>query len=374
MASQVAAGPFSFPENVRGGAHNSTMKIDTGEIYFIRERDYFSKEVSPYVKIGLIHDDEKGRSSDDRMIEHQTGNPRLLYIYGAVKTAAVDHIEALLHRIYATKRISGEWFKFDSDAELDSAMDKAKALSEETAAFIPTFSQVDLLQKETSIGESIVASNEVLELMAEYQFKNAAAKEYSKLLDEISMLLHVAVEQGANVEGVARVGTRKTPDVFHEDLFSAAHPDLYKKYLVETKPEKRRFMWATRKISDAVQTRINQEILPALTLYKEVIEKFEKDSSLRFELNRVNLELLELKSIAEWDAELATVKVKLTCGTHSEIEGVCKWPLPPTRYTFDKKSLEKDHPEIFAKFVTKGEIVQTVIPERRQAPGQDEIE
>jgi hypothetical protein len=346
------------------------MNISTGEIYFIRERDYFSKAVSPYVKIGLIHDDEKGRSSDDRMIEHQTGNPRLLYIYGAVKTAAVDHIEALLHRIYATKRISGEWFKFDSNEELDAAMVKAKALSEETAVLIPTFSQVDLLQKETLIGESIVASDEVLELMAEYQFKHGAAKEYSKILDEISVLLHVAVERGEEVEGVARVSTRRSPDVFHEDKFSAEHPDLYEKYTIETSTSRRRFTWTTRKIPAEIQSRIDNEISPSLTPFKSVIEKYENDSSVIFELNRINLELLELRSIAEWDADIAEVKVKLACGTHSEIVGVCKWPLLTTsKQSFDKKSLEKDHPEIFTKYVTKGEIVQTVIPERRRAPG-----
>lgn len=42
-----------------------------GEIYFIRERDYITGAVSPYVKIGLTRDD---RVSAARQGDHQTGN------------------------------------------------------------------------------------------------------------------------------------------------------------------------------------------------------------------------------------------------------------------------------------------------------------
>ena len=44
-----------------------------GEVYFIRERDVVSGEISPNVKIGLTRDD---RLSTERNGEHNTGNPR----------------------------------------------------------------------------------------------------------------------------------------------------------------------------------------------------------------------------------------------------------------------------------------------------------
>ncbi|MEY4168818.1 MAG: hypothetical protein RIR52_2642, partial [Acidobacteriota bacterium] len=48
-----------------------------GTIYFIRERDIISGEVSPYVKIGLT---ALERSASDRRDDLKTGNPRHLFV------------------------------------------------------------------------------------------------------------------------------------------------------------------------------------------------------------------------------------------------------------------------------------------------------
>ena len=51
------------------------MALTPGEIYFVRETDYLTKELTPYVKIGLVRAAEF-RDTANRILEHQTGNPR----------------------------------------------------------------------------------------------------------------------------------------------------------------------------------------------------------------------------------------------------------------------------------------------------------
>ena len=86
------------------------MKSDNkGSVYFMVEKDLFGYDCGPYVKIGLVSDNEFGRTSANRRDEHQTGNPREIIIKDEVKTnASVSSLEALVHQRLSTKRIHGE--------------------------------------------------------------------------------------------------------------------------------------------------------------------------------------------------------------------------------------------------------------------------
>ena len=79
------------------------MDYVSGEIYFVRERT--DNGFSPFVKIGLVHGI---RDSLTRLKEHQTGNPRRLFIdeKQVVRTEAVDRVEAQMHKIFSPKRVS----------------------------------------------------------------------------------------------------------------------------------------------------------------------------------------------------------------------------------------------------------------------------
>ena len=92
------------------------MQTQPGTIYFVEERDLLGFPTPNYVKIGLVKENEKGRSSDDRKDEHQTGNPREIIIEAEVKThAQVSTLESLVHQRLAKNRIHGEWFNYGED-------------------------------------------------------------------------------------------------------------------------------------------------------------------------------------------------------------------------------------------------------------------
>lgn len=110
------------------------------------------------MKIGLVADP---RISAERLLEHQTGNPRRLDIPAGhiVKTAAVSMVEAQLHRRLSKSRVGGEWFSFNDESELISAIDHAKNLAVEAETLVPILLEVDRLQKLPST-EALVPSSE----------------------------------------------------------------------------------------------------------------------------------------------------------------------------------------------------------------------
>ena len=71
------------------------MITTSGELYFIGEEDIKTGEKSSYYKIGIVRESE-GRTSVNRLSEHQTGNPRRLLIAHALETPAVEAVETAL--------------------------------------------------------------------------------------------------------------------------------------------------------------------------------------------------------------------------------------------------------------------------------------
>ena len=128
-----------------------TIKLTPGEIYFIREKDILTNEKTSYVKVGLVKE-KIDRDSENRLAEHQTGNPRELSVFKVIETPAVSEIEKMLHGIFATNRVNGEWFNFTDD-QLSQCIEEAEALVKEAESNLEFFSEQDKLSKVLSSGE-----------------------------------------------------------------------------------------------------------------------------------------------------------------------------------------------------------------------------
>ena len=68
----------------------TTSKLNNpGIIYFVQEKDLLGYSTPNYVKIGLVKENEIGRSGEDRKDEHQTGNPDLFILLTQLKLKQV---------------------------------------------------------------------------------------------------------------------------------------------------------------------------------------------------------------------------------------------------------------------------------------------
>ena len=119
------------------------MILTSGEIYFIGEFDLKSGQRTEYVKIGIVrHGAKEERTSEDRLLEHQTGNPRRLEIIHTVTTDAVEAIETNLHYRFARHRVYGEWMRLDSKL-LEEAKAEAESLRDQLATHVKTFQKAE---------------------------------------------------------------------------------------------------------------------------------------------------------------------------------------------------------------------------------------
>ncbi len=84
-------------------------KTTPGWIYCIREQDYLDQTWGRYVKLGLT-----ARTVEQRIREHQTGNPRRETSEYNIKLELMHYGEKYLHHYFATDRIAGEWFDLDN--------------------------------------------------------------------------------------------------------------------------------------------------------------------------------------------------------------------------------------------------------------------
>ena len=142
------------------------MQMQPGTIYFVEERDLLGFPTPNYVKIGLVKENEKGRSSDDRKDEHQTGNPRPLVVVDSIDTEAnVSALETMIHQSLAMYRHRGEWF-VKPNGELKLFLEKAKNLNNIVFNKVEKSIQIDAFTKQEDNGIEIDATKEILELHA----------------------------------------------------------------------------------------------------------------------------------------------------------------------------------------------------------------
>ena len=66
------------------------IKNTRGNLYFLKEKDYITIKVSPYVKIGLVRNEKE---TAKRSLEHQTGNARYIYDYQSLAARVVEDLE-----------------------------------------------------------------------------------------------------------------------------------------------------------------------------------------------------------------------------------------------------------------------------------------
>ena len=127
-----------------------------GEIYFIGEKDLRTKEITSYYKVGLVRENVENadRSSTQRLLEHQTGNPRDLYIESVVKTDLVELVETLLHKNFAPLGVRGEWMLLNA-TQLSEVQKNAEQLASEAKEITADLQKAEELAKVASSDELI---------------------------------------------------------------------------------------------------------------------------------------------------------------------------------------------------------------------------
>jgi hypothetical protein len=342
------------------------MNLTPGQLYFITEQDVRTGARSNYYKIGIVRDAE-GRDSKDRLLEHQTGNPRKLCVVETLNMPAVEHIETNLHYLYARNRVMGEWMQF-TDSELKAAIAKANELKVEMEANLPDIKRAEELKEIASNGTKLAPTHDSEYWHEEILTFREVIDTCNEALEKYDDFLKVAIEKGVAAPGVAKVQQRTAPKKFDEKLFKSKYPDLYKKYASEKIDIKGQFRITTPKDWAPDVSAFGSEQVELITDFTEMLDSADDSLDTGFALHEKHLAVLEVLQYAEWREEIADIKLRVLTGEYDGIDGTCSWKREAKTTTiFDKKSLQTEHPDEYNECVIEGKATEALIVEPKAA-------
>ena len=329
------------------------MKLTSGELYFIREQDFLTQELSQYVKIGLIKDNGD-RSSVDRLIEHQTANPRKLILFKVLATPAIIEVEKTMHGLMAPYRVSGEWFHL-SENELEKAITTAKSLVDEVTQNLDVLKKAEELDSALSDDTVLEPTSKTITNFEKYHRANAIVSNYENLKKKFDQLLLIAIDSGENIGNIASKQSRSTSK-FDEERLKSDLPEIYAEFLVDKQTPSKKFLPAK-----------SQEILEISEISPEFFELTRQfnallDSGAVTHANSSEFHVVyRLMTVHYYrsllDIEISEANIKTECGFSREINGICKWKreIKHSQH-FDKVKFAENYPELEAKYTTSNEI------------------
>ena len=327
------------------------MNLNQGDLYFIGERDVLTGTVSPYYKIGLVKESRDG-DSEDRLSEHQTGNPRSLFVHHAVTAPAVSDLEATMHDLHATARILGEWFEF-GDEGLPDAIAVAESLAAEQRENLAAFQAAVDLKGTYSSGLVREPSDDDRHWYAAAVTSKVTAKAVAGLLGRSSKVLRQAHKDRHDVTRFVSVITKAPKSKFDKAAFKRAHPEIHDSFLVEKTAFRPRFdLKVPKEVEEAVG--LDDAVAAATEEFAATITRAEGDVDQLEALHMGHLGILRFQARAGWDHEIAVANLKMLCGDADGVSGLLSWKrADSTTQVFDASAFGEQHPDLLAEFTVE---------------------
>ena len=328
-----------------------TMKLTPGEIYFIGERDHLTGVTSPYYKIGIVRADDT-RGTVNRLNEHQTGNPRPLFIHTVIPCELVERVETLMHGLQARYRLGGsEWFEFD-ELVLEETIRTTQAYAEQTTAAAEFFKAAEELKSERANDVVLPATDELRDLHLNLLVAEATVKQFDLVLTDIRKAMREAIERGEKVGGAAQIANISFKEVFDKDALKAAHQELYERYIKVTVSESRSWSISRAGSKEEIERRLTDKIEPIIHEINLAIAAAHAGEIPKSQLNEQVIIIREHQAAAKWESELYLAQLKVAVGTNAGIEGLCKWGMSSkTTKTFQEAPFMAENFELYKQFL-----------------------
>lgn len=343
------------------------MNLTPGELYFIGEYDFKTAQRTDFYKIGIVrHDGKDNRSSQDRLKEHQTGNPRKLEIVFTLATDAVEAIETNLHYRLALKRVSGEWMKL-GPKELEVAILEAESLKDQMSLHIQVFQETNELKEEVSNGEEIPPTTESDFWFAKHQDAKVMSKSCEEAIEGYKALLESFDQKGRDITLFAKQKERVGRTTLDLKSIKEKYPEIYLNFVSEESDIRQRFEVSSIRQWKRELVEINPDLAFTLTEFNSELER-SKELDISGTLHNLYLKVLSVKKYADWEVDLAQAQLKKLCGLYDSISGVCSWRRTKViKEQFDKVSFAKKHPDLHSMFTTTSANINYLSIEPRAA-------
>lgn len=344
-----------------------------GELYVISEKDVMTGERTHYYKCGIVRGGT-GRGTDERLLEHQTGNPRRLFIVESFLSPSVEFVETSIHHRWASKRVNGEWFRLD-ERELTSLLESIKSFIAEVTNHEEVFAQSKELQKINSNGVILPVSTEAKQWFTHYQNYKLVFDKCEQAIARYQELLREAVASGVNISAVATQQKRNAPKSFSEKLFAENFPDIYKTYTQIEYVIQGSFRFAqSKEILKVSEKSINDSIC-LIEDFEKLLQSDFKTEDFALALHEKHLVTLEIRNHASWQFEIARAKLRVITGEYDGIESICSWKRTEVeKKNFDRASVQKEFPAEYESCIVEGKSSEAMVIKPMQSGHQIHLE
>ena len=344
-------------------------KLTPGTLYIDRDQDVLSEDWGPYVKIGIVRNDKE---ASIRNKEHQTGNPRRIHVIFSAESPMVEHLETYLHHIFASRRVLGEWFLLDDNAVQTQVIPIAETLIEEQRTSLEAFTQKASNKSIASSGISREPTDSELALHQQAVDAKHALEILQARQDIIkSKLIQLAAGSGG-ISGVLDFQTKISRPSLQKSKLKTDHPEIYSEYetLVLGEPKGLLSIKGTSSLKKLDEELYDEKKLMAHSASTDNSDitspEVERNSTIT-DLHQAYLENLKAIACADWLYESLKAGLASILHNDDEIKGVVSWKrLAKEEPKFDADSFAKDHPDIYAKYLSseKVTIASIVNPSR----------
>ncbi|MCP9804480.1 hypothetical protein KBY75_12980 [Cyanobium sp. T1G-Tous] len=319
-----------------------------GSLYFITERDPFGDPNGSYVKIGLVRENETGRSSFDRLLEHQTGNPRILVVADSLTTTApISELEASVHQQLARHRVSGEWFRAGGEG-IRPFVDVAEAIRRELEHLHTHSSALETLAATEDTGEELLLDSEANDMHHEMVGVVRAIKERKQKLNRVALELQsLGGTETSDIEGICGHHYTNAGRRFDSSGFAQAYPDLISE-LGSSRIKSRFSLRQAPTLTPSADMELLKELCAAQSIAGSKPLKLARSSR----AEALHADWIELHSglhPLKQKEDLLEARMKLLCGPAAAVKGICSWKRTTIR-TISQKELLPSHQELVDAF------------------------
>lgn len=137
-----------------------------------------------------------------------------------------------------------------------------------------------------------------------------------------------------------------------------AHPDVFTKYITQTKSITGRATFASGEDQKASMNLLGPDTDDFMVELQRAIEKVEDGIESVDYLQDYDLQLTQLMTAAEWLQEISMANIKAFCGEASEVAGILKWNRKEViKESFNEKLFKENEPALYEEFSSAGEAV-----------------
>ena len=328
--------------------------LKPGYLYILNDVDQRTGVSSPYYKIGITFE---AKTVEERIKEHQTGNPRDIVCVFALKTEAPFLVEQSLHRLHSSDRIRLEWFEFKEEKELENLIDEAKKLD---ATFSPKIKAIRKNAVNDSNGKMAVLSTKEL---ADATLHHSELKQLLLQLLECTLkkdiitelFKEITADNGQGIDGIVEVSVSGQGDpTFNVPEFKKSSPANLKLWdSFQKTSRKDEFKLIGNPTPAKHQSKLHQEkqtqVAKAKAVKPEATAVQDSGISRTQDLEKTHaeyIELLDLEGELKAKIEEKELLLQILIGENDGIEDIANWVRSETS-TFDKTAFKNAHHDLF---------------------------